>query len=104
MKNNRNIDIGSLKINIPNIAVPAAPIPVHTAYAVPIGILFRVFERHIKLNAPKKINRRVGLSFVKPSEYFNEIARATSKSTANIKRSQYIRLNINNIFSINYFE
>ena len=28
---------GSLKKKIPTIAVPAAPIPVQTAYAVPIG-------------------------------------------------------------------
>ncbi len=28
---------GSLKINIPSNTVPTAPIPVHTAYAVPIG-------------------------------------------------------------------
>ena len=28
---------GSLKRKIPNITVPKAPIPVHTAYAVPIG-------------------------------------------------------------------
>jgi hypothetical protein len=33
----RAIDTGSLKIIIPRIAVPAAPIPVQTAYAVPIG-------------------------------------------------------------------
>ena len=84
-------------MNIPNIAVPAAPIPVHTAYAVPIGILFRVLARQVKLNAPKKIKRSVGFSFVKPSEYFNEIANTISKSPAIIKRSQYIILNINNI-------
>ena len=28
---------GSLKIRIPINTVPTAPIPVHTAYAVPIG-------------------------------------------------------------------
>ena len=28
---------GSLKINIPSNTVPTAPIPVQTAYAVPIG-------------------------------------------------------------------
>ena len=28
---------GSLKIKIPSRTVPTAPIPVHTAYAVPIG-------------------------------------------------------------------
>ncbi len=67
-------------MNIPNIAVPAAPIPVHTAYAVPIGILFNVLARQVKLNALKKIKRNAGFSFVKPSEYFNEIANAISKS------------------------
>lgn len=87
-------------MKIPNIAVPAAPIPVHTAYAIPIGILFNVLARQVKLNAPKKIKRRIGFSLVKPSEYFNEIANAISKSPAIINRSQYIRLNINNILII----
>ena len=82
IKNNRNIDIGSLKINIPNIAVPAAPIPAHTAYAVPIGILFNVLARQEKLNAPNKIKRRVSFSFVKPLEYFNARIKAISKMPA----------------------
>ena len=32
--------IGSSKIIIPRIEVPAIPIPAHTAYAVPMGISF----------------------------------------------------------------
>lgn len=36
-KNIRPIDTGSLNTNIPNSTVPTAPIPVHTAYAVPSG-------------------------------------------------------------------
>ena len=39
IKNNRKNSAGSLKKTIPMIAVPTAPIPVHTAYAVPSGKL-----------------------------------------------------------------
>jgi len=38
---------GSLKYKTPIIKVPAAPIPVHTAYAVPIDISLR--ESHNKI-------------------------------------------------------
>ena len=37
IKNNLQKSAGSLKNIMPTIAVPTAPIPVHTAYAVPIG-------------------------------------------------------------------
>lgn len=37
IKNNLQKLSGSLKNRIPTITVPTAPIPVHTAYAVPIG-------------------------------------------------------------------
>ena len=37
MKNTLQKSAGSLKKNIPTNTVPTAPIPVHTAYAVPIG-------------------------------------------------------------------
>ena len=36
-KNTRQNVAGSLKMKIPTNTVPTAPIPVHTAYAVPIG-------------------------------------------------------------------
>jgi len=36
-KTNRQKSAGSLKKIIPTITVPTAPMPVHTAYAVPIG-------------------------------------------------------------------
>jgi hypothetical protein len=39
IKNNRQKVAGSLKIKIPIKTVPTAPIPVQTAYQVPIGIL-----------------------------------------------------------------
>lgn len=38
IKNSRQKSEASLNKNIPIIAVPTAPMPVHTAYAVPIGI------------------------------------------------------------------
>ncbi len=39
MKNNRQNVAGSLKKIIPTMTVPTAPIPVHTGYAVPIGMV-----------------------------------------------------------------
>src|SRR5690242_21802408 len=38
MKNIRQKSDGSLKRIMPTMTVPTAPIPVHTAYAVPIGM------------------------------------------------------------------
>lgn len=37
IKNSRQKVAGSLKIKIPTNTVPTAPIPVQTAYAVPMG-------------------------------------------------------------------
>ena len=39
IKNTLQKKAGSLKIKIPTIAVPTAPIPVQTAYPVPNGIV-----------------------------------------------------------------
>ena len=47
---------GSLKITIPIIADPTAPIPVHTAYAVPMGSVCVAFSNKpmLMINAIKK--------------------------------------------------
>lgn len=39
MKNNRQNVAGSLKNRMPTMTVPTAPIPVHTGYAVPMGMV-----------------------------------------------------------------
>lgn len=51
MQNNLRHSADSLKNIIPNIAPPDAPVPVHTAYAIPIGSSFIDNERKRKLRA-----------------------------------------------------
>lgn len=41
--------IGSLKRTMPHITVPIVPMPVHIAYAVPIGIVFKAKLKNQKL-------------------------------------------------------
>jgi hypothetical protein len=57
-------ETGSLNMIIPKIAVPAAPIPVQTAYAVPIGSTFSDQLNREKLPAAKTMKPRLGHSFV----------------------------------------
>jgi len=57
-------EIGSLKITIPRIAVPATPIPVQTAYAVPIGRTFRDQLNNEKLPAAITKNPILGRNFI----------------------------------------
>ncbi len=70
---------GSLNKIIPAITVSAAPIPVHTAYAVPIGIpkLIALFN-NIKLNIEDTKNQNEGQNFEKFSEYFKHTVNITS--------------------------
>ncbi len=49
---------GSLKTKIPNKTVPTAPMPVHTAYAVPIGSVFVVFIKRSILIERQTTNAR----------------------------------------------
>lgn len=49
MKNTREKSEGSLKKKIPMSTVPTAPIPVHTAYPVPIGIVWIALFKSKKL-------------------------------------------------------
>lgn len=50
-KNNLPKEASSWKNIIPMSTVPTAPIPVHTAYAVPIGKVFSTFVTRYRLNA-----------------------------------------------------
>lgn len=92
-KNSLNKVAGSLKTKIPTSAVPTAPMPVHTAYAVPIGSDCVAFTSNTMLmqSATRKpmyhqyISRPV-VSFAFPKQK----AKATSKSPAIIRNTQFI--------------
>ena len=56
MKKIRQKVAGSLKTRMPIRTVPTAPIPVHTGYAVPIGIVLVAFARRIMLRADTTTN------------------------------------------------
>ena len=70
---------------MPNIATPIAPIPVHTAYAVPTGIVFMATDSKQKLMAIAEIVRSEGNSFVNPSVYLSPIAHPHSNKPATTK-------------------
>ncbi len=83
---------GSLNTNIPTRTLPTAPIPVQTAYAVPIGNSLVTFTnkiilivRHIK--KPKYQNTAIFPedSFALPKQ----AAKPTSKSPATTSRIQF---------------
>ena len=78
----RAIDTGSLKITIPRIAVPAAPIPVQTAYAVPIGRTSSDQASNEKLPEAKTKNPMLGQIFVKLFESLSIVAKPTSSNPA----------------------
>ncbi len=86
----RASDTGSLKKIIPSIAVPAAPIPVQTAYAVPIGNTFNDQASKEKLADAKTKNPRVGQILVKLFESLSMAAKPTSSNPAVITASQAI--------------
>jgi hypothetical protein len=76
------METGSLKKIIPTIAVPAAPIPVHTAYAVPTGRTLSDQLSSEKLPAAKTKNPKLGHNFVKPLESLSIVAKPTSRKPA----------------------
>ena len=81
----------SLNNKTPAIAAPVAPIPVQTAYAVPIGISFTDFDNKTKLATIATPVPIVGHNFVKPSVNFSPTAHPISNNPA-MKR--YIQANI----------
>ena len=70
---------GSAKSTIPRMAVPTVPMPVHTAYAVPMGKVFSACASNMKLNAIQMTVATVGHRRVKPWVYFKPIAHPTSR-------------------------
>lgn len=85
IKNNRQKVAGSLKYKIPIITVPTAPIPVHTAYAVPIGNSASALFRKIKLNTAQIKKPALHFNTVKFFERFRQVVNPISKQPAIIK-------------------
>jgi len=86
----RATETGSLKIIIPKIAVPAAPIPVQTAYAVPIGRTFSDQASREKLPDANTKNPMLGQILVKLFESLSIDAKPTSSNPAVITAIQAI--------------
>jgi hypothetical protein len=70
---------------MPIIATPTAPIPVHTAYAVPTGIDFIAVDNNQKLIAIARTVSTDGTSFENPSVYLSPIAQPHSNNPATNK-------------------
>lgn len=93
-KNSRQKCTGSLNIQIPSNAVPTAPIPVHTAYAVPIGrVWVALYRRAILMarEARKPISHQVAVVPVENFALPRQNAKPTSNNPAIIRISQFIR-------------
>src|SRR5687767_9502533 len=92
-KNNRQKVTGSLNTRIPNSAVPTPPIPVQTAYAVPIGKLCVAFTKRsmLMINAAKKPPYHQNTPLPADSLAFpKQNAKATSNKPAIINTIQLI--------------
>jgi hypothetical protein len=90
---------GSLKMNIPTKTVPTAPIPVQTAYAVPIGnscvALYNkiiLIERQTKKPAIQYVEIILVVSLALPKHDANP----TSKRPAMINKIQFISVSFLN--------
>ena len=95
MKNSRQKSAGSLKKSIPIITVPTAPIPVQTAYAVPMGNVwvaryskYILIERQIKKPVIQAAEVVPDVSLALP----RQVVKPTSNSPAIIKMIQFIRI------------
>lgn len=79
---------GSFRKIIPMNAVPNAPMPTQTPYAVPIGNFTAAIDKsHILQKRAANVNK-LGVNLVKPSVYFKPMAQITSKKPAMINTSQ----------------
>lgn len=78
---------GSLKIAMPRANAPTAPIPVHTAYAVPIGMTFCATSRNAPLSAMHTTANAIQVqrSPLSASPNFSPTGQPHSKSPATIK-------------------
>ena len=92
IKNIRQKVAGSLKNRMPMSAVPTAPMPVHTAYAVPIGSAWLAFTSNtmLMMSDTKKPAYHPYISF--PLDSFalaRHDANATSNNPATINMIQF---------------
>jgi hypothetical protein len=95
-KNRRQKSDGSLNKYIPTITEPAAPIPVHTAYAVPIGRVCTALLSRMKLRVMQIKNPILHFKFEKLLESLRQVVKPTSNKPPAIKYIQAILLNIYN--------
>ena len=80
---------------MPHTTVPAAPIPAHTAYAVPIGIVFIDWETQKKLRTIKITVMMLGMNLLNPSLNFKAMVKQISKNPARSKKSHAIDIRKN---------
>lgn len=86
-KKTRAAVTGSCSTTMPSTAAPAAPIPTHTPYAVPIGSDFAACDNSTMLaTIPNPVNT-LGHSRVNPSVYFIPIDQPTSSRPATASRT-----------------
>jgi hypothetical protein len=88
----RNASADSPNASMPTIMVPAAPIPVHSAYAVPNGTDLSENASKAKLKIIADSIPIVGQNLVKPSEDFRLNAQATSSRPASRRASQAVTM------------
>ena len=84
---------GSLKKRMPIRTVPTAPIPVQTAYAVPIGSVFRTFVTMYKLSAIALAVPMHHKPFSRPTvllTLFKQKVKTSSMHPDTTKRNQFI--------------
>jgi hypothetical protein len=97
-KNNRQKVAASLKNKIPISAVPAAPIPVHTAYAVPIGRLCVALYKRYMLSERERKNPSIhhGYSGVPEASFAldKQVVKPTSNSPANMRMNHAIAVKL----------
>ena len=93
MKNTRQKSAGSLKNNIPISTVPTAPIPVHTAYAVPKGRVCVAFIRSAMEANKQRIKPPYHIYVVDPVASFalpRQVVKPISNRPPSIKNIQFI--------------
>lgn len=87
MQESRTVVKGSSNKQAPRKAVPMVPIPVHTAYAVPMGSTFIDIPRKTTLNTILAYTR-AGTGVVKPPVDLSPTAQPISNNPARIRISQ----------------
>ena len=92
-KNSLQNVAGSWNMNIPTTTAPTAPMPVHTGYAVPNGIVCLALARSTALSTYSKANAAIQVHHsvpVTPLAFPKLYVNPTSHSPATIKIIQFI--------------